>query len=155
MPGHKYKCDACGATFWMVQKARCLACGGPTSAMPSNVPQKASCAVCGNEFKPRDAREKTCGPECSRTLSLRNAADRARERYAVARERKEKRTGRPSGVKPWGWLERVVDEGDVMEIGTRRTVLGTLADKTEANDWPYPDVLAGAGPCLMDEYPFL
>lgn len=151
MPGHKYKCDACGITLWMVKKTLCVSCGGTVSPMPSKAPQKASCAVCGNEFRPRDSRHKTCSDECSRELALRKARDAARRAYAAKHAGGEKKPQRDTRT-PWGWMSSALDENG--RASQKRTILHTLEDQTAAGEWPWVDVFEGVGPCLMDECPF-
>lgn len=150
MSGHKYICDSCGITLWMPKKALCVSCGAHVSPMPPNVPQKASCAICGTEFPPRDSRHKTCSPTCRRKLMLRNAADRARERYQTRRSQGFVREQRDTRT-PWGWMALAIDENG--QASQKRTILHTLEEKTAAGEWPWQDPFAGVGPSLMDECP--
>ena len=152
MPGHKYICNACGITLWMPRKDVCVACGGVCSLAPSKAPQKASCAVCGNEFPPRDSRHKTCSPECSRTLMLRNAANAARLNYKGKRAVGWKPAQRDTRT-PWGWMALALDENG--QASQKRTILHTLEEQTAAGEWPWQDPLAGVGPSPIDECPFL
>lgn len=153
MPGHKYKCEACGAELWMAQKTRCPCCGAPVSAMAPNVPQKASCAVCKKAFKPRDGRQKACAVCVPRYRAIKQA-EMARKRYAdgTGGHRTAPYTGpKEPNRQPWAWMSGCLDDSGRMS--SKRTILHVLEDKTKAGEWPWQDPLAGVGPCLMDECP--
>ena len=141
----------CGTRLMLVNgSGECLSCG--KSAEDILRDRKRVCALdgCSQMFLPTHHGQRACCTEHSRLYELQEQRKRRRESVAKSKGNTASYYSQRAGS--WTWLEHA--SGDERR-GQKRTILTTLADKTEANDWPYPDVLAGAGPCLIDECAFL
>lgn len=150
MAGRRYVCVNCGAVLWRNVKTKCFSCGGEMVASKNNIREDSICVICGTIFTPKWCTEKTCSPECSKKLELRNARERAAKNYALKKQNGAQNAHKDYR-KPWQWLLLKID--DAGGTSERRTILHTLEDQTRAGAWPWPDVLAGDGPCIMDECP--
>ena len=127
----RFKCDKCGMLKTLRKNEVCI-CGGNLRHFSEPIGE-GNCHKCGRTFKKKRGNSKHC--------------DKCVRKY-------EKDKPKEVSKYPWSHLVNVLDSHG-RGTGKRRTLIHVLEDKTINGDWPYYDVLAGVGPCNLDDCPWI
>jgi hypothetical protein len=88
-----------------------------------------------------------CQKENRKKTSAASALRRYHEKHITKRGDRKEEVGKYKSA--WTWLARYTDEYG--EYAGKRTILHTLEEKTEANDWPWPSPLDGVGMSVPED----